>query len=82
MTERFGKQLKYLGNGLDIWGTAYVFDIWHEYVAKYLNVLNMPWMCGKRIKYLRNGFTMLKMIKEFDKRLICMGNDVCMCKMA
>ena len=35
-------------------------------------------MCGKRIKYLRNGFTMLKMIEEFDKRLICMGNDVCM----
>ena len=24
----------------------------------------MPWMCGKRIKYLRNGFTMLKMIKN------------------
>ena len=32
----------------------------------------MPWMCGKRIKYLRNGFTMLKMILEFYKRLICM----------
>ena len=42
----------------------------------------MPWMCCKRIKYLRNGFTMLKMIKEFDKRLICMGNDVCMWKIA
>ena len=38
----------------------------------------MPWMCGKRIKYLRNGFPMLKMISEFDKRLISMGNDVCM----
>ena len=37
----------------------------------------MPWMCGKRIKYLRNDFTILKMISEFDKRLICMGNDVC-----
>ena len=37
----------------------------------------MLWMCGKRIKYLRKGFTMLKMIEEFDKRLICMGNDVC-----
>ena len=35
-------------------------------------------MFGKRIKYLRNGFTMLKMIYEFDKRLICMRNDVCM----
>ena len=38
----------------------------------------MPWMCGKRIKYLRNSSTMLKMIEEFDKLLICMRNDVCM----
>ena len=42
----------------------------------------MPWMCGKRIKYLRNVFTMLKMIEESDKRLICMGNDACMCEIA
>ena len=42
----------------------------------------MPSMCGERIKYLRNGFNMLKMIKEFDKRLICMGNDVYMCEIA
>ena len=62
MTQRFGKQLKYLGNGLDIWDTAKVFDVRHKCVAKDLNILNMPWMCGKRIKYLRNGFTMLKMI--------------------
>ena len=33
----------------------------------------MPWMCGKRIKYLRNGINMLKMIQEFDKRLIMYG---------
>ena len=39
-------------------------------------------MSGKRIKYLRNGFTMLKMISESDKRLICMGNDVCMWEIA
>ena len=32
------------------------------HVANYLDILNMPWMCGKRIKYLRKGFTMLKMI--------------------
>ena len=38
----------------------------------------MPLICGKWIKYLRNVFTMLKMISEFDKRLICMGNDVYM----
>ena len=42
----------------------------------------MPWMSGKRIKYLRNGFNTLKIIKEFDKRLICMGNDVCMWEIA
>ena len=62
MTQRFGKQQKYLGNGLDIWGTAQVFEVRHQYVEKDLNILNMPWMCGKRIKYLRKGFTMLKMI--------------------
>ena len=42
----------------------------------------MSWMCGKRIKYLTNGFTMLNMIYEFEKRLICMGNDVCMWKIS
>ena len=39
-------------------------------------------MCGKRNNYLRNGFTMLKIIEEFDKRLICMGNDVWMWEIA
>ena len=38
----------------------------------------MPSMCGERIKYLRNGFTLLKMISEFDKRLISVGNDAFM----
>ena len=42
----------------------------------------MPSMCGKRIKYHRNGFTMLKMIEEIDKRLICMENDVCFWEIA
>ena len=59
MTQRFGKWPKYLGNGLDIWGTALVFEVRHKYVAKDLNILNMPWMCGELIKYLRNGFTKL-----------------------
>ena len=36
----------------------------------------MPWMCNERIKYLRNGFTMLKRIYEFDKRLKYVENDV------
>ena len=39
-------------------------------------------MHGSRIKYLRNGFTILEMAYEFDKRLICMGNDVCLWEIA
>ena len=29
MTQRFGKWPKYLGNGLDTWDTAYVFEKRH-----------------------------------------------------
>ena len=36
----------------------------------------MTSMRGKRLKYLRNHFTMLEMTQEFDKRLIYVGNDV------
>ena len=39
-------------------------------------------MRGKRLKYLRNGFTVLEMTKEFDKRLIYVGNDVDLWEMA
>ena len=39
-------------------------------------------MCGERLKYLRNGFTLFKMTYEFDKRLIYGGNDVCPWEMA
>ena len=35
----------------------------------------MASMRGKRLKYLRNHFTMLEMTYEFDKRLIYVGND-------
>ena len=38
--------------------------------------------CGGRLKYLRKGFTMLKMTYEFDKWLIHVGNDVYMWEMA
>ena len=31
---------------------------------------------SKRLKYLRNHFTMLEMPEDFDKQLIYMGNDV------
>ena len=42
----------------------------------------MAQMCGKRLKYLRNGFTMLEMAYEFDKGLKYVGNDVYMFEMA
>ena len=36
----------------------------------------MASMRGKRLKYLRNDFTILDMTQEFDKRLIYVLNDV------
>ena len=36
----------------------------------------MASMRGKRLKYLRNDFTILEMTQEFDKRLIYVLNDV------
>ena len=37
---------------------------------------------GTRLKYLRNGFTMLEMPKEFDKRFKYVVNDVYIWEMA
>ena len=42
----------------------------------------MASMFGGRLKYLRNGITMLKMTEEFDKWLIYVGNDEYMREMA
>ena len=42
----------------------------------------MTSMCGKRLKYLRNGFTMLEMTEDFDKRLKYVENDIYMWEMA
>ena len=85
MARTYGKWLDFLTNDLNMseltqrfwemakifvkWRMAEVFDVRHKYVAKDLNNLNMASMCGKRLKYLRNGFTLLEMTKEFDKRL-------------
>ena len=35
-----------------------------------------------RLKYLTNGFTILEMFQEFDKRLKYVGNDVYIWEMA
>ena len=42
----------------------------------------MASICGERLKYLRNSFTLLEMSKEFDKGLIYVGNDAFMSDMA
>ena len=31
-------------------------------------------MCGKRLKHIKNGFTMLEMAEELEKRLKYVGN--------
>ena len=36
----------------------------------------MAWIHGPRLKYLRNGLTILEMAEEFDKLLKYVGNDV------
>ena len=35
----------------------------------------MAQMCGKRLKYIKNGFTMLEMAYEFEKRLKYVRNS-------
>ena len=47
MTQRFGQWTKYLGNGLDTWGTV-------KYLRNGLNMSKMRDICGKWLKYLRN----------------------------
>ena len=42
----------------------------------------MASMRGKRLKNLRNGFTVLEMTEEFDKRQIYVLNEVYMWEMA
>ena len=47
-----------------------------------IEIWEMAQIHGSRLKYLRNGFTMLEMTLEFDKRLKYVGNDVCLWEMA
>ena len=42
----------------------------------------MAQMCGKRLKYIKNGFTMLVMVYEFEKRLKYVRNGYNMQEMA
>ena len=61
ISQIFGKWLKYMEHGLNIWVTVYVFEVRHRYVANDLSTLNMASMRGNRLKYLRNHFTILEM---------------------
>ena len=54
-------------HGLNIWGTVYVFEVRHRYVANDLIILNMASMRGKRLKYLRNHLKMWKMTQRYGK---------------
>ena len=53
MAKEFDKRLKYVGNDLYMWK-------WLKYLSN--DIKYVPSMCGKRNNYLRNGFTMLKII--------------------
>ena len=44
-----------------ICGMAYVLLKRHKYFGNDLNISNMAEICGKRIKYIRNGFNMWEM---------------------
>ena len=39
-------------------------------------------MCGKGVKYLRTGFSILEMAYQFDKGLKYVGNDAYMFEIA
>ena len=68
MTQRFGKWPKYLGNGLDTWGTDEVFENRLYYLFKWL-------------KNLTNGLNMWKMTYIFWNWLKCLRNDQNMLEM-
>ena len=61
MAKIFRKWLQYMGHGLNIFGTVYVFEVRHRYFGSDLRILNMASMRGKRLQYLRNHFTILEM---------------------
>ena len=62
MTQRFGKQPKYLGYGSDTFNTALIFENaallcwkWLKNLISGLSMWEMTYTFGKWLKYLRNG---------------------------
>ena len=68
------KQLNYLRNALKMWKMTQRF-------GNGQNIWEIAQIHGARIKYLRNGFSMMGMALEFDNRLKYVGNDECMWEM-
>ena len=62
MTHRFEKWPKYLGNGLDTFGTAKVFE-------------KLLLLCWKWLMNLTNGFSIREMTYIFGKWLKYLIND-------
>ena len=75
MTQRFGKWPKYLGNGLDTWDTALVFE-------KRFTMLEMALEFDKRFKYVGNDVYIWEMDQAFEKLLNYLGNDLDLWEMA
>ena len=75
MTQRFGKWPKYLGNGLDTWGTAKVLRIgltMLEMASKFdkgLKYVEMTYIFGNWLKCLRNDQNMWEMTQICGKWL-------------
>ena len=61
---------------------AELFEKGLKNVENDLEIWEIAQIHGARIKYLRNGFSMLGMALEFDNRLKYVGNDECMWEMA
>ena len=51
-------------------------------MGNFQNIWEMAQIHGKRLKYLRNGSTMLEIDKEFEKRFKYVVNDVYIWEMA
>ena len=82
MSQRFGKWLKYVGNGLDTWGTSQVFEKRHKLVANNLNILNMAQICGKGLSILETALQCWKVLKNLKTWHKYVGNVAYMWAMA
>ena len=72
MTQRFGRRPKYLGNGLDTWDTALVFEKkWLRYMG---HGFSTALLCWKWLKNLTNGYNMWEMTYIFGKWLKYLRN--------